>query len=184
MKLRTLALTALFAGFAAPAGAAVMAIGSTNAHLCFEAAESSVVPSFDDLDRCNQALSEEGLSLSDTAATHVNRGVLLLRRGNLDAAIADFDRALSVDPEQPEAYLNKGMATLKKSGWQQAMPLFDTALQKHTRKPEYAYYGRAIAHELAGDAKSAYLDYRQASVLAPNWAQPAKELTRFHVERR
>ena len=34
----------------------------------------------------------------DLVATYVNRGILKLRRGQIEAAIADFDAALRLDP--------------------------------------------------------------------------------------
>jgi Flp pilus assembly protein TadD len=117
-------------------------------------------------------------------ATHVNRGILKLRKGSVDGAIADFDRAIALDSGEAEAYLNKGMALLRLPGsGEQAVGLFDTALAKKTRKPAFAYYGRAIAHELNGRIPDAYRDYRQASALEPKWRDPRNELARFTVRR-
>ena len=115
-------------------------------------------------------------------ATLVNRGILKARLGNVDEAIADYDAALSRDPDEPEAYLNKGFALLHLSeAEQQAKPMFDTALAKKTRRPELAYYGRAVAHELTGEVCAAYHDYRQASRIDPKWRDPKTELARFKV---
>ncbi len=60
--------------------------------------------------------------------------------------------------------------------------MFDTALEKKTRRPELAYYGRAVANELTGQVRAAYEDYRQASRLDPNWKDPKAELARFSVK--
>ncbi|HEX4739222.1 MAG TPA: tetratricopeptide repeat protein [Allosphingosinicella sp.] len=178
---RTLIAVAL-AATAVPAGAAVTVLGSTSARMCFEAADARVLPAGNSVDRCNEALAEENLSDYDTVATFVNRGILKMRLGNSDAAIADFDKALARDPNQPEAYLNKGIALLRKpDGWTQAVPLFDSALAKKTRRPALAYYGRGVANELAGHVKQAYYDYREASRIEPNWRDPRQELTRFTV---
>jgi tetratricopeptide (TPR) repeat protein len=174
---------AALALFCAPAGAAVTVIGSTSARLCYEAADARTASGPDGIGRCDEALrDEEALSDYDRVATYVNRGILKLRLGRLDEAIADFDRAIVLNPDQAEAYLNKGMAVLRRpDGWNDAVPLFDTALAKRTHRPAIAYFGRAVANELAGRIKEAYLDYRQASRLEPNWAQPKTELTRFTV---
>ena len=51
-------------------------------------------------------------------------------------------------------------------------------------EPEKAYYNRALAYEGLDDVKSAYFDYQKALEIAPNWAAPKQELTRFHVTRR
>jgi len=178
---RTLIAAAL-AATAVPAGAAVTVLGSSAARMCFEAADAKLLPSPDSIGRCNEALAEENLSDYDTVATFVNRGILKLRLGESDAAIADFDTALARDPNQPEAYLNKGIALLRKpEGWAQAVPLFDEAIAKKTRRPALAYYGRGVANELGGHVKQAYYDYREASRIEPGWRDPRQELTRFSV---
>jgi tetratricopeptide (TPR) repeat protein len=178
---RTLFAAALAAS-AVPAAAAVTIIGSSSARLCFEAADSHLTPSQASLDNCDEALQQGNMSNYDTVATYVNRGILRLRAGREDAAMADFDHALAQDPNQAEAYLNKGMVMLRRDdGWQDAMTLFDTALAKKTRRPALAYYGRAVANELGGRVKEAYLDYRQASRIEPKWRQPQLDLARFTV---
>ena len=67
-----------------------------------------------------------------SVATHVNRGILRLRRGLVDEAVADFDRAIALDPEQPEAYLNKGAALIRRQNPAEALQLFTVALERNT----------------------------------------------------
>jgi tetratricopeptide (TPR) repeat protein len=165
-----------------PAAGAVSVIGNTAARSCYLAAESRSGPSADVLRFCNEALDREALSREELVATLVNRGIIKARLGDHDEAIADYDAALGRDSDQAEAYLNKGFALLHLSqSGEQAKPLFDTALAKKTRRPELAYYGRGVAHEMAGEVRAAYQDYRQASRIDPKWRQPKVELARFRV---
>lgn len=182
--LRKLFLTATALAFAAPAVAGVMVIGNSSARMCYEAADStsSAVRA---LDYCDNALSEGALSDRDRVATLVNRGIIKMRKGDYDAAIVDFDSAIAQDNQQAEAYLNKGVALLRGStNYAKAVPLFTTALEKNTRRPELAYLGRGMAHEMNGQIKAAYLDYKKAQALAPEWDEPAMELARFKIVRR
>ena len=173
---------AAVAALAMPAEAAVLVIGSTSARLCYEAADARGIPSQTTMAYCDEALEREVLNGYDLTATHVNRGILRLRRGAVDDAIADFDAAIAENPNEPEAYLNKGMALLRlPNGWEGAVPLFNTAIAKRTRRPAIAYYGRAIAYEMGGQIKQAYYDYRQASAIEPKWREPQTELARFTV---
>lgn len=175
-----LAAAALLA--ASPATAAVTSLGSSSARLCFEAAESRGIPTFDVIRTCDQAMRDEGLNGYDRVATLINRGILKARLGHLEAAIVDYDAALDQDPDEAEAYLNKGFALLRLSdAAENARPLFDSALAKRTRRPELAYYGRAVANELSGQVRAAYEDYRQASRLDPSWKDPKADLARFSV---
>jgi tetratricopeptide (TPR) repeat protein len=170
--------------FAAPAAAGVVVVGDSPARLCYEAAEADMPPSQGQLENCNTALEGTSLTAYDTVATHVNRGILLLRRGNVDASIRDFDHAISLDPDQPEAYLNKGAALVRAGQPQAALPLFSVALEKNTQKPAIAYLGRGFAHEDLGDIRSAYLDYQRANQADPKWNIPVEELSRFSIRRR
>jgi tetratricopeptide (TPR) repeat protein len=182
MTIARFLIAAGVAALAVPAAAAVTVIGSTSARLCYESAEARGVPSENAIRRCDDALMRENLSAYDTVATYVNRGILRLRKGRIDEAIADFDTAIARNPDQPEAYLNKGMATLRLTdGWERAVTLFNTAIEKRTKRPALAYYGRAVAYEIAGRLKEAYRDYRQASLLEPRWTDPKVELARFTV---
>ena len=167
---------------ATPASAAVTAIGNSAARSCYLAAEAQSRPVPAALEICDQALVQEALDHSDHVATLVNRGILQLRVGRVDAAVEDFDQAIALDPRQAEAYLNKGMAVLREgAGWQDAVALFDEALSRQTRRPELAYYGRGIAYEMGGKVAAAYRDYKQASEIAPKWREPKTELARFSV---
>lgn len=166
---------------AAPANAAVVVLGNSDARLCFEAADSPMMPIGRDIRRCDEALLHETLTAYETVATYVNRGILQLRRGAVDVAIADFDRAIAMDPNQPEAYLNKGAALLRRENAAEAMNLFSMALAHNTTRPALAHYGRAIANETLGNLSAAYRDYTAASQIAPNWNEPRVELTRFRV---
>ena len=181
-KIRFLA-AALVAVTALPAAAAVTVIGSSSARLCFEAADSPMHPSASDLRRCDEAFLDGTMSRRDEVATHVNRGILRLRRNAVPEAIADFDAAIALDPQQPEAYLNKGAALIRQNDPAEALRLFTVALDYDTRRPEIAHYGRAIANEELGNVRAAYLDYRRASELDPDWDQPRAELRRFSVRR-
>ena len=166
---------------AAPASASVVVLGNSNARLCYEAADSPSIPGARDLRLCDDALLNETMTTYDTVATHVNRGILRLRVGRIDDAIGDFDRAIAMDSNQPEAYLNKGAALLRRENAAEAMNLFTMALERHTTRPAIAHYGRAIAYETLGNISAAYRDYTAASQMAPNWNEPRVELTRFRV---
>ena len=174
-------LAALLAATSVPALGAVTVIGNSSARMCFEAADSPMIPSARDMEFCNDALSQDSLSLHDEVATRVNRGILKLRRNQIEASIADFDEAMRLDPRQPEAYLNKGAALIRADNPTEALQLFTVALDYHTRRPEIAHFGRAIANETLGNIRAAYDDYRAASALAPNWQDPQTELRRFRV---
>jgi len=184
MAVRNIVLVTLLAACAVPASASVMVIGSSDARLCYEAADSPMLPQVRDLRRCDDALTAGSLSNYELVATHVNRGILRLRRGAIDDSIADFDAAMALDPNQPEAYLNKGAALIRRENPTEAAQLFTVALEHNTQRPAVAHYGRAVANEALGNVREAYQDYQRASQLAPDWAAPRDDLQRFRVVQR
>ncbi len=165
---------------AGAAGQAVTTIGSSAAQACYEAARDQRTVQ-GDLASCDQALND-GLSSSDRVATHVNRGIIRALRGDYPNALLDYDRAIAINPGQPEAFLNKGLLLLRvPKREREAVEAIDLAIAKKTSEPAVAYFARAVAHEGLGNLGAAYRDYRQAATLAPQWALPARELRRFRT---
>lgn len=109
MAPRTFFAPVILALAAVPAAAGVTVIGKGSAELCYQAAERDGAASASGLAYCDDALEKETLGKDDRVATLVNRGILKLRRGDIEPAIADFDAAIARDPEEADAYLNKGM---------------------------------------------------------------------------
>ena len=181
MKLSPLVVVAL-ASVPFAAHASVLTVGGAYAYSCYQAADGDGA-TIASLDACSRALTEEALTPQDRAATHVNRGILLLRRANLDQADADFDSALRLNPQEPEAWLNKAILNARYRKSADALPYVAKALENGTHRPAIAYFVRAMANEDSGKIGAAYQDFQRARTLDPKWAEPALELQRFQVRR-
>ena len=172
---------AICVSMAMPASAAMTVVGSGYAHSCYVSAESRRA-SAADINFCTTALTEDALSNRDRAATYVNRGILMMRKKDYDRALADYEAAIQARPEMAEAWVNKGIALVYKTGRdEEAISALTRGIELNTSRPEIAYYSRGLAHELTGNAKNAYYDYKQASELRPDWEEPARQLQRFQV---
>jgi Flp pilus assembly protein TadD len=164
-----------------PASAAVLTVGGSFAEGCFHFAESRA-GTIDALETCDRAFTQ-ALSRDDEFATHVNRGIVRMHRGEFTQAQADFEVAGAMKPKRGEPWLNLGVLEFKQGNSRAAIQLFDKAIALGTDGPEIAYFGRGLAHEDIGDLKSAYADLRRALELRPRWDQPAQELARYQVRR-
>ncbi|HEY0114456.1 MAG TPA: tetratricopeptide repeat protein, partial [Allosphingosinicella sp.] len=153
MTPRRLFIAAAAMALPLPAVAGVTVLGTSAARACFEAAERELPPRTADFRNCDAALQPGAATRQDVVATHVNRGILHMRRNDLEAALADFDAATALEPNEPEAYLNRGAALLKRAETARALAMFDQALAKNTSRPELAYYARAVAHEGLGNLR-------------------------------
>lgn len=176
----SLVVALALAGTAGTAQASVMTVGGGFAESCYLAADSRN-KTWQALDDCNRALQDEPLTLDERVATYVNRGILYLQRAAAAKAGADFDKALSMDPTQPEAWLNKAILTVKFGRSADARPMVEKALELKTRRPALAYYVRGMVNEDSGNLRAAYNDYKRARDLEPKWNEPAIELARFQV---
>lgn len=161
-----------------PAMASTYSIGK--ARDCAEAAAAGV-SGRTDLQLCNDALSDEVMTKPERAGVHVNRGAMYLARKELEPAIADFDMAIGLAPDLAEAWINRGTAYRGKGDYARSVADITKGLELGAAQPARAHYNRALAYEGLNNMKAAYLDYRQAVALAPDWTPPQTELKRFTV---
>lgn len=137
----------------------------------------------DVLKTCDRAIEQEFLTGDDFAKTLVNRGVIHMRRKNLNGAVRDFRRAEKMMPKLPEIYINRAVVLIKQGRYQDAVAQADHGIALMPDELEKAYFNRGLAREAAGDIKGAYLDYSKAQQLKPDWDPPQKELSRFQVQK-
>lgn len=73
-------------------------------------------------------------------------GQAFMRRNLFDEAVAEFERAVAIDPELTEAYFNWGQAYLRQKKFADAIAIFSRALQKNNDYADlhnylgYAYF--------------------------------------------
>lgn len=163
-----------------PAQAQIRVIGTGFGRLCYEYAKAGHA-SDAGVEACNRALTEQSQSPSDRAATLVNRGILHMHAKALELALSSYDDALKLSPDLAEAYVNKGVALVNLGRDADAVAAISQALKLNTVQPEIAYYTRGVAHEMLGNMRAAYKDYRQAAALKPEWKEPRTQLQRFSV---
>jgi len=174
-------------------GATVALAGAANAHsitvlganadaiACFRAADSETRRP-DAVDACAAALRNSDLTTYDRMATFVNRGIVRFRLEDFSGAIADFDEAMRIEPNQPDAMINRGITMLAAGhDIDQSADYIERGIAGGPQRPWIGYYGRAVANELAGRDAAAYRDYRRAQELRPGWALPRQALARFSV---
>lgn len=175
-----IATAAVLALAATPAAASVLVLGNDIAVDCSRAAFAGRHDRAS-IETCTRALQEESLARRDRAGTLVNRGVMLTRAGDYAAARADLDRAVALEPTLGEAFVNRGVVMMADRAYAEALAEIERGLELGVDEPAKAYYNRALVHESLMDAKSAYLDYRRAQELAPEWEAPRRQLARFTV---
>jgi tetratricopeptide (TPR) repeat protein len=101
-----------------------------------------------------------------TAADYNNRANVYLGMGEYEKAVAEYTKALQLDPDHVAARYNRGLALAQLGEPARAIAEFTEVIE---RRPSYAeaYYRRGLAHATLGDLDAAIADYDRAIELAP-----------------
>lgn len=106
-----------------------------------------------------------------TADGWSRRGHNFLETGRMDEAIADFDKAIKLDPDHALAWANRGVALAWKKQNEQALDSLDKAAAMNPRLA-YVFHGRALVLRNQGDIGGAVAALGRAIDLLENnlWA--------------
>jgi tetratricopeptide (TPR) repeat protein len=113
-----------------------------------------------------------------------NRGNSRVSQNRLDAAIADFNQAISLAPEATDPYLNRGAALEGLGKFKEAIADYNRVLELDPQDA-MAYNNRGNAEAGLGNWQEALHDYHRATELAPNfaWAYANEALALYELER-
>jgi|SRR5579859_5300852 len=101
-----------------------------------------------------------------SAEQYFARGRERHKVGDLDGAIADYDRLIKLKPDAATAYMYRGEAHHKKGDTDRAIDDFNRAILLDSQDA-IAYNGRALARADKGDYRGAFADMSQFLQLAP-----------------
>ena len=171
---------ALLVGLSAPAHALVAVIGSGLAHDCFVMAKAGTDPR-GTIATCTMALQEEALDTHARAGTHVNRGVMEVALGRIDEAMADYDEALTLNPDLGDAYVDRGAALIFLKRYDEAMADINKGIGLGQTYEHVGYYNRGVAEYFQGKISESYYDFKKALEIAPEFTQAREQLKNFVV---
>lgn len=123
--------------------------------------------------------SSEGLRAQGNVAAAIedrslalhSEGIKKALLGDYPSAIADYDRALMLSPENPEIYYNRAVAHYSVGHSEQAVQDFDRAIQLQPTMAE-AYANRSTLHLESGDPARALADGQRAVALFEQQGEP------------
>jgi tetratricopeptide (TPR) repeat protein len=100
----------------------------------------------------------------------VNRGIEKGKEGDLDGAIADFTRAIELNPKDDAPYYNRAQAKRLKKDAAGAVADYTRAIELGSTNPA-AYNNRGNAKAENNDGDRAITDYTRAIELRPDYAR-------------
>ncbi|WP_019959800.1 hypothetical protein [Woodsholea maritima] len=144
-----------------------------------QAGTRMITPSASTLGACDYALNASTHDTRKTAEILIDRAIIALNRNEIRPALADLERAISLEPDMAVAHLNLAAAAIKAGQFQRALGAAEAALSLNISDPALAHYNRAIALEGLRLWDEAYLAYGEAAALAPDNVEFAAQPRRF-----
>jgi tetratricopeptide (TPR) repeat protein len=117
--------------------------------------------------RLLEALAPGEIASSEGAAVYIARGDLYAVQGEVDRAIADYDTAITLDPNRAVAFFNRATALMEKGEIDRALFDFDHAIELDPMDAD-AHVGRGRAYYQKKDYAAALTDYDAALRLIPD----------------
>lgn len=108
------------------------------------------------------------ISLNEqNAAAFSNRGNCRTSQGKFDSAVSDFNRAISLSPDEPDPYLGKGVALEGLKQYRDALQAYEEAnrrsMTKYRTADAVAINNMGNAHGALGEWDDAFTLYKQAA---------------------
>ena len=118
---------------------------------------------------CDSIIGNRALSGRALSEMYVLRGVALIRKNELDRAIADFSEAIRIDPTYARAHNGRGAARSRKSDYDAALVDYSEAIRLDENFGR-AYDNRGLIFRQKKDYDRAIADFSEAIRLEPNRA--------------
>jgi len=116
---------------------------------------------------CTRAINSRRWRGRDLAWAYVNRGHAFKNQGDRDRAIADYNKAILLDPQSRISYLQRSATYYDKGDFDRAIADASAAIRLDP-KDAAAYEMRGTAYDSEGNRELAIADYSEAIRLDPN----------------
>ena len=148
--------------------AKIQAAGFDDAQKCIQESQRGNLD--DAIILCTRAIGSGQLSATDRAITFNNRGNIYSSKKNYAQAIQDYDQAIRIRPNYPEAFNNRGFAYYHQQDYDRAIGNYDQAVKL---SPGYAraFNNRAEAYVEKQQYEHALADYEAAAKIGPQFAR-------------
>jgi len=115
---------------------------------------------------CTRWINSGGQSAATLATAYTNRGWAYFQKGQDDLAIADYDQAIRLDPNDAEKFFDRAFAYEDTRQYEFAIADFDEVIRL-SPKYQAAWLERCHSKAILGRAVLALQDCNQALVLRP-----------------
>ena len=104
-----------------------------------------------------------------------------MRRGDLDAALVDFETARAFGAATPDIAINLGAVLVRLGRFEEAVDVLSDPEAISVERRHVAFYNRAIAHWALDNLPRAYEDLTAATEMKSDYTAAHVLLQNFHV---
>jgi tetratricopeptide (TPR) repeat protein len=180
--MRAIALTTLLLTLGTAHAGNVVVTGNPEANDCYRATMLPDWAAHASISSCNVALNTRRTTRRQRASILVNRGILYNHMGEYPAAFEDFDQALGLISNFPEAYINRGNAYFYTGQVERAIADYNHAIERRSAKQHTAYFNRGLANESQKKPDAAFADFVRANELKPDWVLAAGRVKHYRSQ--
>jgi tetratricopeptide (TPR) repeat protein len=94
----------------------------------------------------------------------IDKGAIAYTYGNLEAAIAYFNKAVELEPDNASAHFNLGISRGATGQYDKAVSSINKAIEMNPEKGSY-FYGRGNVYLMSGNQDKAMEDFKRAAAL-------------------
>ena len=134
-----------------------------NAHSCTDPQSSSDLR----IKSCTALIDSGQVSRQSLAGVFNNRAAAYYSENDNAHAIADFTRAIELDPNLPGAHYNRGDAYLANKEYERAIADYDAAISANPQDA-WAYHDRGLAERHLGRMAHSEADITKARSIDPS----------------
>jgi tetratricopeptide (TPR) repeat protein len=163
------------------ANAQMVVMGNGVAKDCYYSVKHGDPGRIGTIKSCEMALEEANLRKKDRAATHVNVGILYMRRKNYEKSEEHFERAMKMSDQIAEIHINLSANYIYTGRYQEALMAANKAIEIGTDKMPETLFNRAMAYDHMQRYNEAYTDLKKALELRPDWPPALNAIDNYEV---
>jgi tetratricopeptide (TPR) repeat protein len=126
--------------------------------------------------------SSANIAVPRTPADYSARGLARQQKGDLDGALADYDKAIALDPRNLDTLARRALTKRDKGDWDGALADYNALLALAPDNAD-AYSNRGYVKQTKGDLDGALADYTEALTRDPTIAKAYYNVGLIKVQR-
>lgn len=130
---------------------------------------------------CARIIQSRNATAAQIGSAHYNRGVLFQDKGDLTAALDDYNKSIAAHPKDADAYFNRALIFERQKDLPRALADYTRSIELNPNLDD-AYNNRGIVHLKADRPEDALRDFNKALELNPKSHKALNSRGELHLD--